>query len=217
MTMSKGAKDTSRTEVARAVNLFAHPVAGAAALSALGIGVASQAFGFWMGVLTGTSSVSQRLVDSILEGNAGKTTGNPAKADAETRIELAESTIAKGGASTRKRAPGKKAMASAKAPAAPATGLSRAVLAAEGQLNRSKQPAFLDEPLVVDDLKAIAGVGPKLEQVLNGLGIRSYRQIAAWSGEEIAAIEDTLGFSGRIVRDDWIGRAAKLAQSGTKH
>ena len=35
--------------------------------------------------------------------------------------------------------------------------------------------------------------------------------------EEIAAIEETLGFKGRIARDDWTGQAAALAEARTKH
>ena len=40
-------------EMASAVNLFAHPAAGAAAMSALGFGLASHAFGLWAGALSG--------------------------------------------------------------------------------------------------------------------------------------------------------------------
>ncbi|RVA16372.1 NADH-ubiquinone dehydrogenase, partial [Mesorhizobium sp. M7A.F.Ca.CA.002.05.1.1] len=36
-------------EMASAVNLFVHPVAGAAAMSALGLGLANHAFGVWLG------------------------------------------------------------------------------------------------------------------------------------------------------------------------
>ncbi len=40
-------------EFAGAVNLMVHPVAGVAAVSALGLGVASQVFGVWMGAVAG--------------------------------------------------------------------------------------------------------------------------------------------------------------------
>jgi NADH-quinone oxidoreductase subunit E len=61
-----------------------------------------------------------------------------------------------------------------------------------------------------DDLKQIAGIGPKLEKVLNGQGISSISQIAAWSEPEIAWIEDYLQFKGRIGRDGWIEQAKAL-------
>ncbi|SCB60007.1 NADH-quinone oxidoreductase subunit E [Rhizobium aethiopicum] len=67
-----------------------------------------------------------------------------------------------------------------------------------------------------DDLKLIAGIGPKLEQVLNARGIRSFADIAAWSDEDIARLDADLGFNGRIARDDWIGQAKVLAGRGRR-
>ena len=57
---------------------------------------------------------------------------------------------------------------------------------------------------------------PKLEKVLNGLGVWTYAQIAAWTREEIAWVDDYLSFRGRIGRDDWIGQAVKLSGTKTK-
>ncbi len=48
-------------EFAGAVNLMVHPMAGVAAFSSLGLGVASHAFGVWMGAVAGAAEVSQRL------------------------------------------------------------------------------------------------------------------------------------------------------------
>ncbi|MGV6801955.1 MAG: 50S ribosomal protein L21 [bacterium] len=62
-----------------------------------------------------------------------------------------------------------------------------------------------------DDLKQIKGVGPKLEQTLNELGIYTFEQIAAWTPENIAYVDERLSFKGRIERDDWIGKAKELA------
>lgn len=61
-----------------------------------------------------------------------------------------------------------------------------------------------------DDLKKISGVGPKLEEKLNGLGIYHYAQIAAFTPENIAFVDDKLNFKGRIDRDDWLGQAKAL-------
>ena len=71
-------------------------------------------------------------------------------------------------------------------------------------------------PKKADDLKAISGIGPKLEKVLNELGVWTYAQIAAWTREEIAWVDDYLSFKGRIGRDDWIGQAVKLSGKKTK-
>ncbi|MEM8799512.1 MAG: hypothetical protein AAGF15_05480 [Pseudomonadota bacterium] len=76
-----------------------------------------------------------------------------------------------------------------------------------------EMPRLLDaaegEP---DDLKKIKGVGPKLEQTLNDLGIFHYSQIAGLTTENVAWIDAHLRFSGRIERDDWIGQAKSLAK-----
>lgn len=74
-----------------------------------------------------------------------------------------------------------------------------------------ERPRPLDAPLgSADDLKKISGVGPKLEQKLNGLGIYHYSQIAAFSPENVAWVDGYLSFKGRIIRDDWIGQAGML-------
>lgn len=76
------------------------------------------------------------------------------------------------------------------------------------------KPDASERPAAVDDLKAISGIGPKLEKILNGLGIRTYAQIAALDKAQIERLDGQLGFSGRIGRDDWIGQAAALAAGG---
>ena len=78
-----------------------------------------------------------------------------------------------------------------------------------------RRPAEIEKPATPDDLKLISGVGPKLEQVLNGLGIWTFAQIAAWQPEEAAWVDDYLQFKGRIDRDGWISQAAELAGGGT--
>jgi NADH-quinone oxidoreductase subunit E len=78
------------------------------------------------------------------------------------------------------------------------------------------KPRALDRPATPDDLKAISGIGPKLEKVLNDLGVWTYAQIAGWGAEEIAWVDDYLSFSGRIGRDKWIEQAGKLAAASAK-
>lgn len=63
-----------------------------------------------------------------------------------------------------------------------------------------------------DDLKAISGIGPKLEQVLNGMGHRRYGDIAAWTAAKAAEIDAELGLDGRIARDGWVEQAKVLAK-----
>jgi len=78
------------------------------------------------------------------------------------------------------------------------------------------RPQALSAPRggAADDLKLISGVGPKLEQTLNALGIYHFDQIAGWSANTVAWVDDYLSFKGRIAREDWIGQAATLAGGG---
>ncbi len=64
-----------------------------------------------------------------------------------------------------------------------------------------------------DDLKKISGVGPKLEGVLNELGVFHFWQIAEWGPEEIEYMDDRLSFKGRIERDGWIKQAGDFAEA----
>ncbi|WP_375228094.1 NADH-quinone oxidoreductase subunit NuoE [Roseobacter sp. S98] len=77
-----------------------------------------------------------------------------------------------------------------------------------------EEPAKLDGPRAggADDLKRIKGVGPKLEKMLNGIGIYHFDQIAAWTPEHVAwADQNLVGFKGRVSRDNWVGQAVALA------
>ncbi|MEM7427561.1 MAG: 30S ribosomal protein S2 [Pseudomonadota bacterium] len=63
-----------------------------------------------------------------------------------------------------------------------------------------------------DDLTQISGIGEGLQEKLHGMGIYHFRQIAAFNPDEIAAVDATLNFKGRIERDGWLEQAAKLAE-----
>lgn len=67
-----------------------------------------------------------------------------------------------------------------------------------------------EAPENADDLKKISGVGPALEEKLNGFGVYTFKQIAEWNEENIAAFDDLLSFKGRIERDNWLQQAADL-------
>ena len=62
-----------------------------------------------------------------------------------------------------------------------------------------------------DDLTQIKGIGPKLSETLNELGVWHLSQIAAWTPENIGWLDEQLSFKGRIQRDDWVGQAKLLA------
>ncbi len=76
------------------------------------------------------------------------------------------------------------------------------------------KPELLDAPKdgKADDLKLIWGVGPKLEKMLNGMGIWHFDQVASWGPRELAWVDERLeGFKGRAKRDDWVSQAKQLA------
>lgn len=61
-----------------------------------------------------------------------------------------------------------------------------------------------------NDLKRISGVGPKIEGILNKLGIYRFDQIAAWTRDNIDWVDAQLKFKGRIDRENWIDQAKTL-------
>jgi NADH-quinone oxidoreductase subunit E len=66
-----------------------------------------------------------------------------------------------------------------------------------------------------DDLKAIRGIGPKLETMLNEMGVFHYDQIAGWTERELAWVDAHLeGFRGRATRDEWVRQATLLSERG---
>lgn len=83
------------------------------------------------------------------------------------------------------------------------------------------RPATLAAPLDggADNLMRLKGVGPKFAEMLNANGVYHFSQIAAWGPSEIAWIEGNIeGFTGRVVRDDWVGQSKILAAGGeTEH
>ncbi|CTQ49629.1 hypothetical protein [Jannaschia donghaensis] len=80
------------------------------------------------------------------------------------------------------------------------------------------KPQALDAPRggTADDLKRIKGVGPKMETMLNGMGFWHFDQIASWSDQEVAWVDQNLeGFKGRVTRDEWVPQARALAAGET--
>jgi predicted flap endonuclease-1-like 5' DNA nuclease len=63
-----------------------------------------------------------------------------------------------------------------------------------------------------DDLRMIAGVGPRIESTLNSLGVYHFDQIAAWTPANVEWIERYLAFKGRIGREKWIEQSKALAR-----
>jgi len=62
-----------------------------------------------------------------------------------------------------------------------------------------------------DDLKKVKGIGPKMEQTLNQIGIFTFAQVSKMTKKEYDLLDSiTDSFPGRAERDDWAGQANKL-------
>ncbi|UWP94301.1 NADH-quinone oxidoreductase subunit E [Aliiroseovarius crassostreae] len=140
----------------------------------------------WLGKnATGAKTAPPKAAEAGKPANQQKKAAKPAAATAE------------------KAAPAQKAKADkAEAPAA-TTG-------------EARKPRVMKAPRKAgaDDLKQLKGVGPKLEQTLNELGFWHFDQIAKWTADEIAWVDDNLKFKGRIERDGWVEQAKILAEGG---
>jgi len=64
-----------------------------------------------------------------------------------------------------------------------------------------------------DDLKLISGIGPFIEEKLNGIGIYTFNQISRFTKEDIETVTELIKFfPGRIERDNWTDQARKLKE-----
>ncbi|NTI41117.1 5' DNA nuclease [Rhizobium rhizogenes] len=193
--------------------LMAHPAAAFAAAAAIGFGFTSQIAGAFFGALQGAVEATNRqsVVPDEEKPVAKKDGAGEAKPVRASPV--AKPTVAKQAAVKKvepkpaavKTAPAK---VSAKAKAKIAVEAPVAAKPAAAPV-RSRKAA-----VKTDDLKWISGIGPKLEQVLNGRGILRVADIAAWSDADIDRIDAALGFDGRIRRDDWVGQAKALQPKG---
>jgi len=81
-------------------------------------------------------------------------------------------------------------------------------------INTDQQgPQLLTEPRggKKDNLSRIKGIGVKIEESLNEIGIYHFDQIAAWTTKNITWADSTLGFPGRAARENWVEQAKLLA------
>lgn len=88
--------------------------------------------------------------------------------------------------------------------------------ASEGRVDEARGLVYDSAPSEVDDLKEISGVGPKLEEKLNSIGIYKFEQIANWTEENIKEFDELLSFKGRIERDEWLTKAKELHEAKGK-
>lgn len=186
---------------------------------ALGLGVATA---FWAWAASGREGGSERFdADDGLLDKAGDAV--PSAPEPERVTEIAappepESAPAPVAEPAPKPAPKPAPAAKAKVAAVAATPTPKPRVRKPAKATppppppggKPKIPAASGDP---DNLRLIKGVGPKLNTLLNNLGITRFDQIAAWKEAEIAEVDQYLeSFSGRITRDAWIDQAKYLAK-----
>ncbi|NVD38478.1 NADH:ubiquinone oxidoreductase [Ensifer sp. HO-A22] len=171
--------------------LMAHPAGAIAAATALGFGLSSHIAGVMLGAMQGAVEVLQKGSAVAVQPHTGAPADAilskvaPVRAEAEPQVAV-------------------KPVAAKKSP------VSKPQVEKTSAEPAKAKAASKPKTRANDDLKRISGVGPKLEQVLNGKGIRRFADIAAWSEADVARFDDELGFGGRILRDDWVKQAKAL-------
>jgi large subunit ribosomal protein L19 len=66
-----------------------------------------------------------------------------------------------------------------------------------------------------DDLTQIKGVGEDLVERLAKIGVIKFEQVANWTDDDIATVDEVLSFKGRIEREDWVEQAKALMAEAT--
>jgi large subunit ribosomal protein L19 len=61
-----------------------------------------------------------------------------------------------------------------------------------------------------DDLSRIKGISAEMAGRLNGLGVIKYEQIATFSDDDLANLDEALSLDGRIEKDKWVEQAQAL-------
>ena len=100
----------------------------------------------------------------------------------------------------------------AKAEKAPKAKAEKAPKAKAEKAPKAKAAKLAPTSSIPDNLELIKGLGPKVNNLLKGLGVTSFAQVANWTAADVAEIDTKLGaFAGRITRDNWIDQAQLLA------
>lgn len=160
----------------------------------------------------------EHIIDGFAAGKTPKTgpyNGRQCSAPLGELTSLTDASLYNGKA--RPAPSAKKAASKPAAPVKKAKAPAKKAVAAKKPDKAAKpaekgKPAAIKKPAKPDDLKLISGVGPKLEGVLNGLGIYKFAQVAKWTRVESEWVDGFLNFKGRIERDAWIKQAKALAK-----
>lgn len=209
--------------------LMAHPTAALAAATAIGFGLATHMTSVFLGSLHGAIEATNRLARQ-LEDEQAKTDTEvgpvPAEAGPNEPVSAADRVKPRKAGQPRPATvkatkpvaskPGAAKLTAAKpkmvkpAVAQTTAAIATAEAPARSAVAKAAKPARSNGR--ADDLKKIEGIGPKLEQILNGRGIRRFADLVALDAGGLEALDKAIGLGGRALRDDWLGQARNLAR-----
>jgi predicted flap endonuclease-1-like 5' DNA nuclease len=64
-----------------------------------------------------------------------------------------------------------------------------------------------------DDLKLIKGIGEKLEGQMNKAGVKTFKQLASLSNDDVKAFATMLGLKDAVIKPTWFAEAKKLMEN----
>ena len=145
-------------------------------------------------------AIASKTVETPLETAAPKAAAKPV-AEKAKKAKKAKAPKAKA-----------EKLEKAKAEKAPKAKAEKAPKAKAEKAPKAKAAKLAPTSSIPDNLELIKGLGPKVNNLLNGLGVTSFAQVANWTDADVADIDAKLGaFAGRITRDNWIDQAQLLA------
>ncbi|WP_137135120.1 hypothetical protein [Rhizobium sp. FKY42] len=200
----------------------ASPLELMTAATAAGLALSNQFAGVFFGIMqaamAATATTEQRQApDDKLSGevrDSGRSDEGKIVASHPVAIDVASGALQE--ASPSPSAPAIKLRAKSKQKTSATQGAPKPAKVGRGKPTDSQESVSGSKRLssrnrkLPDDLKAISGIGPKLEVLLNGMGVVRIEDIAAWTDKEVEHFDRELGLDGRIVKDDWIAQAKAL-------
>lgn len=190
--------------------LVANPMAAFAAATVFGFGLASQMTGAMLGSMQTAMEASARRRSADQSAEAEPVNATVKAASEPAKAAVAEVVAVATPAAKRRQATKTKPPVAAKPTPAKVTATKAKAEPKQATASIAMPAAPARRPGKKDDLKAIGGIGPKMEEMLGKLGVKGYGDIAAWTPEDAKRIDAELGLDGRILRDDWIGQARTL-------
>ncbi len=88
----------------------------------------------------------------------------------------------------------------------------------KGTLNKKKKAKFkgFDRPEgEADDLTQIEGLNKTIQTQINKLGVIKLEQIANLSDDDIVTLDEALGLSGKIEKENWVEKAQEAMAAST--